>query len=204
MYHLTSPTTIESLETLGDYLRDVREGQRISLDEASAKLHIRAVYLKSLESGDWSDLPGVAYGRGYLRQYAVFLGLIPEDVMEVCDRLQGKVSSRLHYFETESTEQTPSRFSLWFSLAGAAILAALWIFWGDAEIAAPAPNYNLPAELAALLEDRSQVIPSPYSTPAQECMKLMQPSQTPCYWHENAPMAAILASQKTLNLIEIF
>ncbi len=50
MYHLTQPTQIESLFALGEYLRDVREGQRLRVEEIAQKLHIRATYLKALET----------------------------------------------------------------------------------------------------------------------------------------------------------
>lgn len=66
---------------LGRYLRHVREGHRLDLNAVAAALHIRAKYLSALEEGKLQDLPGVVYARGYLQNYAEYLGLDREEVM---------------------------------------------------------------------------------------------------------------------------
>ena len=38
-------------------------------------------YLIALESGNWEDLPNEVVARGFLRNYALFLGLDPDDLL---------------------------------------------------------------------------------------------------------------------------
>lgn len=54
----------------------------ISLAEAEAATRIRQKYLTALEADEWHLLPGEVVGRGFLRNYATFLGLEPNEVIE--------------------------------------------------------------------------------------------------------------------------
>jgi cytoskeleton protein RodZ len=66
---------------LGGELRRAREEQEISLAEAEKATRIKASYLKALEVNDWAAMPTDVQARGFLRNYAVYLGLDPDDVM---------------------------------------------------------------------------------------------------------------------------
>jgi transcriptional regulator with XRE-family HTH domain len=70
------------LTELGEGLRSVRERQHISLLEAAERTRIKAPYLEALEAGEYSALPGAAYITGFLRNYATYLGLHPDDVLQ--------------------------------------------------------------------------------------------------------------------------
>lgn len=63
---------------LGEELRAAREARNLSLSDVSERLHIRTVYLQSLEEEDWAAIAAPVYVRGFLRTYARFLGLDPE------------------------------------------------------------------------------------------------------------------------------
>jgi len=171
----------DTLIQLGQLLQEVRQGQNLTLPECATSLRIRQTYLQALESGDWQSLPGQAYGRGYLRQYAMFLGLPDAEVMEICDRIQGKLTSRLRYFDLEHTEQTPP-----FSLLGICLVAGLLVVsgWGVMRyFSTPAVEspYQLTPQAEARLkgEHKMAVI---YPPKVQECLKLIQPARTPCYF----------------------
>ena len=69
-------------ESLADLLREARERKGVDLFRAERDTKIRARYLAALEGGDYRDLPGVVYTKGFLRNYALYLGLDPEDVLE--------------------------------------------------------------------------------------------------------------------------
>jgi len=70
------------LSELGDMLRSAREKRHISLAEAARATRIKESYLAALEDGDFSQLPGVAYVTGFLRNYSTFLGLHPDDMVQ--------------------------------------------------------------------------------------------------------------------------
>lgn len=60
---------------IGATLREARERRAITLADAEAATRIRARYLAALEEERFAELPGEAYARSFLREYADFLGL---------------------------------------------------------------------------------------------------------------------------------
>jgi cytoskeleton protein RodZ len=60
---------------LGSELRQAREAQGISLSEAAQVTRIKERYLQALETNDWAALPTPVQARGFLRNYAIYLGL---------------------------------------------------------------------------------------------------------------------------------
>jgi cytoskeletal protein RodZ len=67
---------------LGDEFRAAREARHLSLSDVSEQIHIRSVYLESIENEDWSAIAAPVYVRGFLRTYARFLGLDAESAVE--------------------------------------------------------------------------------------------------------------------------
>ncbi len=63
----------------GARLKQAREEKGISLAEAEEATRIKAVYLAALESSDWGALPSEVQARGFLRNYASFLELDPDE-----------------------------------------------------------------------------------------------------------------------------
>lgn len=68
-------------QRLGQWLRQAREAQGHSLAEVEAVTRIRRRFLEALEAGQWDELPSEVVGRGFLRNYALFLGLAPEEAL---------------------------------------------------------------------------------------------------------------------------
>lgn len=66
---------------LGQILKKAREKRKLSIDEIARKLHIRASFLEALETGHYYVFPGLAYGVGFLRTYAEFLGLDSKELI---------------------------------------------------------------------------------------------------------------------------
>ena len=64
----------------GADLRVARERIGWSLQDIATALCIRLQYLEALEAGHVNELPGNAYALGFLRSYAVALGLDPNEV----------------------------------------------------------------------------------------------------------------------------
>ncbi|HEU0244214.1 MAG TPA: helix-turn-helix domain-containing protein, partial [Candidatus Limnocylindrales bacterium] len=62
-------------------LLEARERKGVDLYRAERDTKIRAKYLGALETGDYAELPGAVYTKGFLRNYALYLGLDPEDVI---------------------------------------------------------------------------------------------------------------------------
>jgi cytoskeletal protein RodZ len=67
--------------SLPERLYAARERKGVDLYRAERDTKIRARYLAALERGDYRELPGAVYTKGFLRNYALYLGLDPEDVL---------------------------------------------------------------------------------------------------------------------------
>lgn len=61
--------------TVAEQLRRGRQAKNITLTEAAKRLKIRVFYLEALEKAQYSSLPTGVYGRNFVREYALFLGL---------------------------------------------------------------------------------------------------------------------------------
>ena len=66
-----------------------RERKGVDLYRAERDTKIRARYLAALEHGEYAELPGAVYTKGFLRNYALYLGLDPEDVIRQWRRERG-------------------------------------------------------------------------------------------------------------------
>src|SRR5450759_1776191 len=75
--------------TVGDRLRDAREAKGVDLFRVERDTKIRSKFLAALEDGDFADLPGDVYARGFLRNYASYLGLDADEVEEEWRREAG-------------------------------------------------------------------------------------------------------------------
>ena len=71
----------------GAPLRQARADLHLSQEEVAAKLHLATHQIKALEEDDYNHLPGATYVRGYLKSYALLLGLAPGPILEAHARL---------------------------------------------------------------------------------------------------------------------
>ncbi len=75
------PPLADTGPRLGEVLLDARERKGVDLYRAERDTKIRAKYLAALERGDYVELPGSVYTKGFLRNYALYLNLDPEAVL---------------------------------------------------------------------------------------------------------------------------
>jgi cytoskeleton protein RodZ len=87
------------MQTIGERLEDARKRKGISIREAAEATKIRGDYLQKFEGNQFDiDLASI-YLRGFLRNYALFLKLPPDRIIDDFDAL-GRADARPH---------TPSR-----------------------------------------------------------------------------------------------
>lgn len=70
------------MTTIGQRLKAAREDQRLTIEKVFEATRIRVQYLQALEEDDLSIMPSPVQARGYLRNYAEFLGLDVEQALE--------------------------------------------------------------------------------------------------------------------------
>ena len=73
--------TEEKKETVGQYLRKEREKRNVSLDAVAKVTRITKENLEALEKDDFQVISAPVFVRGFLRNYANFLGLDPKEVI---------------------------------------------------------------------------------------------------------------------------
>jgi len=70
-------------ESVAEQLRQARQAKKLKLAEIAKKLNINHKYLKALEKGEYNKLPTGVYGKNFLREYAFFLGLNYDELVEI-------------------------------------------------------------------------------------------------------------------------
>ncbi|HUS16403.1 MAG TPA: RodZ domain-containing protein [Chloroflexia bacterium] len=65
----------------GEILKQARESRGLLLEEVAQATRIRVEYLVSIEAEQYTKLPGDVYTRGFLRNYAGFLGIDSAEVI---------------------------------------------------------------------------------------------------------------------------
>lgn len=86
----------DQVHRLGEVLRAAREAKGVDLQRVERDTKIRERYLSALERGEYRELPGSVYSKGFLRNYGAYLGLDPEYLID------------LYRLETTATADRPS------------------------------------------------------------------------------------------------
>lgn len=134
---------------IGARLRAAREVKGLTLEQVAAQTRIPQRHLQTIESGDFSALPGRTYAVGFVRTYAKTVGLEQGDavasVRAELDAQSGIEDSRPATFEPGDPARVPSRFLGWFALFALLLLLAGGFFFFRAMFA---PAGELPSLVA--------------------------------------------------------
>lgn len=79
----TTESGEEKSSVLGQKLRQTRNTKGLSLAEAAAATRIHAATLEALEENNRQGLPAPVFSRGFVRIYAAYLGLDPEEALRL-------------------------------------------------------------------------------------------------------------------------
>lgn len=133
-------------EHFGTRLRAERERQGLSVGDVVGRLRLHPKQIRALEDADLSVLPEPAYVRGFVRSYAMSLGLAPEPLLADLAARQGQRAPSLDAMADDSPrspvreaarEQNSRRFVLIGALVLLAVLGAVGWY---ASRPAPAPT----------------------------------------------------------------
>lgn len=141
---------------LGPALRQAREARQLAFEEVAADTRIHPRHLAALEGERFESLPGRAYARSFLREYAVYLGLEPAVFVGEYD--VRFAPARIAPQPLTAVNRRGRRRSFKGGLVlGAAVIAAAvalvaWKFGGSSQpvrvaaAAAPAPHVVVPVQ----------------------------------------------------------
>ena len=184
------------MSALGERFRAAREARGLSLSDVSEQIRIRSVYLGAIEDENWAAIGAPVYSRGFLRTYARYLGLDPEEVVAEFNRSAGSLpaapSSQPSERERASAPDRPARnLSPFIWLAGlVAVVLIAFVFYNEltmrdrspspaAAVVSPGPPNASPA---TSLESSSPVEPGPTSAPAAPVAHTLQVSLSSSSW----------------------
>lgn len=85
--NISGKDELVNITTPGVQLRQAREGLGKSPRDVAEHLCLSTQFIDALEKDRYEDLPGEVFIRGYLRNYADFVNLNPNEIVSLFDRL---------------------------------------------------------------------------------------------------------------------
>ncbi|MCI0584634.1 MAG: helix-turn-helix domain-containing protein [Chloroflexi bacterium] len=175
---------------LPDRLVAARERKGVDLFRAERDTKIRARYLAALERGDYRELPGAVYTKGFLRNYAIYLELDPEDVLRQWRRERGdQVPTEPVVVAPKAILETPRPLTFSPSVIVAALMTIVVIGFGI-YLAGQLMRFAKPPTLE-VVRPASAVVEAPETatsyrlegtaTPGATVTVSLGPSQPPTY-----------------------
>jgi len=87
--------TVSESESIGQYLRSLREQKKLSLEEAEEATKIRVQNIRAIESDEITKRVPFPYAMGFIRTYAAFLGADGTEVARRSKELHANHSSEM-------------------------------------------------------------------------------------------------------------
>lgn len=148
----------------GQRLKVAREAAGLAPADVAERLRLSTTIVKALEADDYERLPGAAFVKGYLRNYAKLVGLPADDIANLYQQIRDEEQP------AESVEilaPVPQRRSglIWLALAVGVIVVGLLVFVGGDERAHDGVVDNAGVERAD--EEMSPVAPAAEPDPAE-------------------------------------
>jgi cytoskeletal protein RodZ len=129
----------DDFKALGQYLKNQRVAKNLSLKEVENATSIRSSYLEHIEEGRTKELVSSVYALGFMKQYALFLGVDVESIIKENPQAF-KLPLEKHEFaygigtlEMRSPQSKPSK-GLPLGLILGALPIAGALLWGIAKL----------------------------------------------------------------------
>ena len=130
---------------VGDELRARREALDISLHKVEVATKIRGKYLRAIEASNFTDLPNDVYSRGFVKQYARYLGLPSADIVKRYQAERGQEKVLVKQTKPRALDFRLGATSRWVaSLAALSAVALIvgYLLWQFSSLTA-APKLRL-------------------------------------------------------------
>lgn len=153
----SDPTASTTGQGPGSQLAQARADMRLTHAEVAAKLHLSSRQIQALEADDYRALPGPTYVRGYLKSYALLLGLTPGPILDAHARLTASPAAPEFKTISPQKEITSRHHQVRFVTYGVAVLViSLAVAWWQGRDTLP-PN-------PLLTTQEQEVVPSATET----------------------------------------
>jgi cytoskeleton protein RodZ len=164
----------------GVQLAQARTDLHLTHEDVAAKLHLASRQIQALEQDDYTNLPGPTYVRGYLKSYALLLGISPEPILESHSRMTGATAAVDYSVIAPQREITSRhhqvRFVTYFMIAIVIGLAIAW--WQGRDTRPPIPSLTAGSSETAV--PTTEAVPGEGSPAESEKLAVETPTpQTP-------------------------
>ncbi|WP_020408504.1 RodZ domain-containing protein [Hahella ganghwensis] len=149
----------------GSRLKRAREDKGWSVSDTAEKLHVIPRYVRAIEEGEYDQLPGLVFLKGYIRSYARLVNLSEDRLIE--DLEQELLMSSDPMMETGSAAVSPAGFEeskgggkkvlllgIVIVLAGVGYFA--WEYFSQQQVTTPEASAPLEPE-EVMEQDRTQL-----------------------------------------------
>ena len=186
---------------LGERLRQAREAKGISLEQAEEGTKIRRRFLEALEAEDYGQLPGEAYVRGFLRNYAYFLGLNPDEALLASGRQPAAPIPQKNDLGPYLNEPLDGNLrARWVPMAATALLVALVLIGGGWALV----RYVVPQlQGSVAAQPPAQTVPSMPSATAPLVVEIETPTLSPTLTATNTPLPEASVSAQLTATAEV-
>ena len=152
--------------SFGSWLRRQREMREISLRDIADRTKISLRYLEAMEDDRFDLLPAPIFAKGFLREYARYVGLSPDEVVNHWLSVQQPEELEETKHELRRRDRTRRRswtWGLFLLLAGALLLAlvAVFSYFSEKRRDDPARQQAPPPMAAPPAAAAPRVIPPP-------------------------------------------
>jgi len=189
---------------LGATFRKTRESQNVSIEKIAKETRINSRFLEAIENERFDLLPGGIFNRGFIRSYALRLGLDPEEAIQGYEKLFHAVEAEPVHQETERVRGKTTKIPVYYvALAGLLVLIVVFYFLTrhkesplvtpnppTAEAPAPPPP-PVPAPVATSVA-AAAVVPTPVApavkpVPVPAAAPVFVPAATPAPVQASTP-----------------
>ena len=153
--------------TIGELLRETRQSYGGEVDRIAGTLRIRAAYLTAIENGQYDKLPGPVYAQGFVRAYAVHLGLDGDEaIRRFKQEIDGFEVTRDLSFPVPLAERSiPGGTMLLAALILAICGYGLWYYVSTGDRMHPDRVGSVPPDMAASQAPPPGTAPPPAGPP---------------------------------------
>ena len=92
----------ESIESIGNYLKSIREKKKLTIDQVSKKTRIKTRFLEDIEKDNFNNLGGIGYAKVIVLSYARAIEAEEKHIIEL---LKEKFNKKPKYFSRTKSIQ---------------------------------------------------------------------------------------------------
>lgn len=164
------------MKSIGEILKKRREDKRLTFAEISTRTKIHHETIEALEENRFSDISGPTYVRSFLREYARFLGLDGEELVNRYKNEYSQDSEQMLFLKGEKVAgEGTKRYVFPLVILSSALITLLLVWWLSFTLMRTARNVRAKAERRVIELMPEQTLPAPEEIAVLE----PEPEKTP-------------------------